>query len=510
MRRNKYTFQILTISFLIFCTAFNAAAQRVNADQNVLAKFEKSIEQSDYAAVENDLLKYAIANPKDAKAFDLLGRLRFGQTRFGEAKSLFQKALSLDPNLTSAKINLAVVNFQTGNVEQSAALNEITDADVTNDALRLKLATAFVLVGDCQKALLAAEKLAAKIKNNDALPLLAECYLQTGEKSKIDSLVISAKNLARQNPATAMKFAEVLISGAMHGEAAEVLRVVIAIAPSNADALLLLAKSEIYAKDFPNAKIHLSRTAKINPNSPDLFFVQSLLESEQGNYSQSLDLLGKSLAAKPDSPEVLKQFVITAMRANQAGKAARAAERLLELNPNEPEFLYLHGAASLQSNNLPAAETSLNRFVEMRPQDSRGCLALGLTYAAQSDKLTEARRELEHCLEINARNFEASYQLGLSYKAQGENVRAIEYLEETIKNAPDYALALRELGALYLQSNQEIKAAPLLEKAAAINPNDADTQFQLSRLYNLTGQADLAKKHLELFQKLKNSTKNGM
>jgi len=50
----------------------------------------------------------------------------------------------------------------------------------------------------------------------------------------------------------------------------------------------------------------------------------------------------------------------------------------------------------------------------------------------------------------------------------------------------------------------------VLEKAVALNPNDADTHFQLSRLYNLTGERELAKKHLEIFQKLKNPKKDGM
>ncbi|CAA9384461.1 MAG: hypothetical protein AVDCRST_MAG74-737 [uncultured Pyrinomonadaceae bacterium] len=511
MLSNKLTFQITAIGILVFSICGYIPAQKTGADKDVLAKFEKSIEQKNYAAIERDLLDYAIANPQDAKAFELLGRLRFEQNRLSEAKSLYQKALSLDANSASAKINLAVINFQTGNAAQAVSeLNEIADRDVSNGALRLKLAQAFALVGDCGKALSNVEKLDAKIKNADALPLRAECYLQSGEKNKAISLIIPAKNLAKQNPAATIKFAEVLSAGVLHKESADVLRAVVAIAPNDYDALVSLATSEIYTKDFANAKIHLQRASKIKPNSPELLYAEGLLESERGNQAQSLELLEKSLAANPDSEAVLSQFVITAMRANQAGKALRAAEKLLALKPNEPEFLYLHGAAALQNNNLRAAENSLNRFVKSRPQDSRGCLALGLTFAGQTGKIEEARRQLKKCVETNPNNFEANYQLGLSYKTQGETEKAIEHLEATIKSAPDYALALRDLGAIYLQSGAEAKARIALEKSAAINPNDADTHFQLTRLYNLIGEKDLAKKHLEMFQKLKKPDKNGM
>ena len=507
----KLLFQITTISILIFGVCGYVPAQKTGADVNALTKFEKNIDEKNYAAIERDLLNYAIRNPQDAKAFELLGRLRFEQNRLSEAKSLYQKALSLDANLASAKINLAVINFQTGNREQAISeLNEIPDRDVSNAALRFKVAQAFMLVGDCRKALSSVEKLDAKIKNADALPLRAECYLKSNEKDKAISLISAAKNLAKQNPAAAVKFAEILSAAELHKESADVLRAVVAVAPNNYDALVSLATSEIYAKDFASAKIHLQAASKIKPDSPELLFAEGLLESERGNQAQSLELLEKSLAANPNSAAVLSQFVIMAMRANQAGKAFRAAEKLLALKPNEPEFLYLHGAAALQSNNLRAAENSLNSFVELRPQDARGCLALGLTFAAQSGRIEQARTQLKKCVETNPNNFEANYQLGLSYKTQGETEKAIEYLEATVKTAPAYALALRDLGAVYLQSGAETKARIVLEKSAAINPNDADTHFQLSRLYNLTGEKDLAKKHLEIFQKLKNSSQNPM
>lgn len=511
MLRKYYLFQIAAIAFLIFCASNFASAQKIREDKTALANFEKSIEAGNYQAVERDLLSYAIQNPKDAKAFELLARLRFEQNRLNEAKSLYQKALSLDSNLTSAKINLAVINFQTGNAEQAVSdLNQITDRDVSGDALRLNLANAFALVGDCRAALENVEKLAVNVRNSDALPVRAVCYLQLGEREKVNSLIVSVKNIVKQNPATALKFAEVLSRTALYKESAEVLRSIIAVAPNNADALSLLAKSEIYLKDLANAEKHLSQASRINAASQDLIFVRSLLESERGNDKQSLDLLEKSLAANPNSADVLSQYIITAIRAGYAGKAVKAAKRLLELKPDEPDFLYLYGAASLQNNNLPAAESSLKKYFEMRPQDSRGCVALGLTYSAQTEKFDVARAQLRKCIEINPDNFEAKYQLGLSYKTQGEPAEAAEYFEAAVKDAPNNEPVLRDLGAVYLQTAREAKARIVLEKAVRLNPNDADAHFQLSRAYSLLGEPELAKKHLKIFQDLKNPKMSGM
>ena len=316
--------------------------------------------------------------------------------------------------------------------------------------------------------------------------------------------------LAKENPTVVMKFAEVLGKAGLHKEAVDLLRLVIAASPKNLDALLMMAKSEIFLKDYSAAKIHLSAAEQLQPKSAQLFFIKSFLENERGNHAQSLALLERSLAEDPDNTEVLAQFVVTAMRVNQPGKAVRAAEKLITLKPENFEFLYLYGIGSLQNGNLPTAERILEKFLEARPNDSRGCLALGLTFAAQTDKLPEARGQLQKCLTINPNNYEAAYQLGLSYKTQGDSAQAIDYLEQTVNLSPDYAAALRDLGTVYLQTGLEAKARPVLEKAVSLNPNDADTHFQLSRLYNLIGERELAKKHLELFQKLKNPKKDGM
>ncbi len=496
---------------ILICLTSSVLAQVKADNKSVLANFEKNIEDGKFADVEKDLFNYVIANPKDAKGFSLLAKLRFKQTRLNEAKSLLNRALSLDPGLLSAKLTLAQVEVQLGEIEQArAVLNGIAESDISDASWRFTVAETSALVGDCSKALSLAEKLPPTIKDGKALPLRATCYLKAGDTKNFSLLIPTTKTLARQDPAVAIEFAGVLSKAAMPKETAELLRSVIAAAPRNTAALLLLAKSEISLKDFSSAKIHLAEAEKIQPKSADLLFVKSFLESEQGNNARSFDYLEQYLAENPDDIEALARFVVIALRAGQNGKAVLTAEKLLNLQPENPDYLYLYGIASLQNNNVQKAETTLTKFLAARPNDSLGCLALGLAFAAQPDKLGEARGQLEKCLAINPNNFEAAYQLGLSYKVQGETAKAIEYLEQTVKLAPDYAAALRDLGTVYLQSGGETKARPVLEKAVLLAPNDAETHFQLSRLYNLIGERELGKKHLELFQKLKNPKKDGM
>jgi tetratricopeptide (TPR) repeat protein len=318
------------------------------------------------------------------------------------------------------------------------------------------------------------------------------------------------KRAGAVNPRLAVQCAEILQGAGIGKEAIGLLRSALTAAPNNYDILITLGKFEIAAAEIEAAKLHIGKASKMQPRSAKTFFAKALLEEAQGNQAAALELLKQARLSAPHSTEILSQFVITAMRLKQSKAAVEAAQILIDSRPDEPEYLYLFGAASLQNGNISQAQQYLQRLAELAPTHSRGCLALGLTLAAQSDRIENARRQLLQCIEFDANNFEAKYQIGLSYKTQGETVKAIQYLEETIKQAPNYAPALRDLGALYLQTGAERQARVVLEKAVALAPNDADAHFQLSRLYNLIGESALAKKHLELFQKLRNSASTSM
>src|SRR5258706_599950 len=435
--RNKL-FQATKTCLILSCFVIWASGQSVTTDKLTLTRFEKGIEDGKWADVEGDLLNYVITHPKDAKGFVLMAKLRFKQNRLSEARSLLLKALTLEPDLIEAKLSLAKARFQLGETQEArAVLDGISWSKGSGEAPGLELAQMYVLVGEFPKALETEEKLSLKIRNNEALPLRATCYLESGDKKNFDELMPIAKAVARSSPPIAVRYAEALSKALRHKETADLLRLVVAASPKNTDALLLLAKSEISLRDYDKARIHLEQAEKILPVSAELFFTKAVLESEQGNYIRALELLERSLAENPDNMDVLSNLVITAMRANQAEKAVRAAEKLITLRPEDLDFLYLYGAASLQNNNFQKAENALGKFLEARPQDSRGCLALGLAFAGQSDKFLDARQQLQKCLTISPNNFEAAYQLGLSYKTQGESVKAIEYFEQAVRLSPN-------------------------------------------------------------------------
>jgi tetratricopeptide (TPR) repeat protein len=496
----------IAFNFLLLTAPYNYQAQ-TKQTENPLAEFEKSIKQGNIAEIERPLLSYAIANPNDTKALKLLAQIRFKQGRLAESKGLYQRVLTLAPNEISSKISLARIAYSLGQKQEAQAiLNEINTGAAASVASPLELSAAFFSVGELQKASTIAERLPVKVKNTDALPLLAAIYLETNDRSKLNALIPLMKK-ATVNMELASQCAEILQNAGLYKDAADVLRAKLVSATANAAVLTQLGRLEVYTRDFAQAQQHLDRANKLQPNSAEILSTRALLETAQGNLPAAYNLLNEARKIAPNSLIVLADFVVLAIRSNQSQAAVEAARNLVELNAENAEYKYWLGAALLQNGSVNSAEGILADYVKLRPNDSRGCLALGLTFAAQRDKIEDARQQLNRCLEIDPKNYEAKYQLGLSYKAQGESPTAIRYFEETVQLAPNYAPVLRDLGALYLQAGAEAKAQTVLEKSVALNPNDADTHFQLSRYYNLAGKSELARQHLEMFQKIRNGGK---
>jgi len=478
---------------------------QVSGNDRILAKFEKDLEAGKLAQSEKPLLDYALAHPNDAKALELMGRLRLKQGRIDEALALYRRVLTLDPQFVSAKVNYAAALLLIGQSDEAIRLLKGIDPSGIKDLItRLNLAQALVLAGNCPQALAVAAGLPAAVLNTDALAIRATCYVQLGRTSDLDVLVPIAKKGITTSPNAVMRFAGVMIDAGRSKAVIEVLQLVSRSMPANSKALTLLGKAEIMEKDFAAAQQHLGRAAALEANSPEVAYLQAQLEIERGNVGAAIPFLKKAVQLAPSSPDILAGLALTAIKANQPRDAVEAAEKLLALKPDDPDGLYLLGAAALQIGDLQKAQSNLERYTLVRPKDSRGCVALGLTLAAQRDQIEPARQQLLHCLEIDPGNVEAKYQIGLSYKAQGDTTQAIRFLEQTVATAPRHASALRDLGTVYLQAGNEAKAREMLERSAAIDPNDAETHFQLSRLYNLIGDAGLAKQHLELFQKIKN------
>ncbi len=146
--------RLFAFLLLFICGGTTLSAQKASPDTDLLKRFERSIAEGKLSEVETPLFEYVRENPASAGGFAIFAKLRFKQGRFDEARSLLRKALSLDPNFTTAKMDLAAVQSELGEVDEArATLLGISVRDIKDNSVRLRLAQSLQDVGECAKAL---------------------------------------------------------------------------------------------------------------------------------------------------------------------------------------------------------------------------------------------------------------------------------------------------------------------------------------------------------------------
>ena len=482
----------------------SALPQKGRAGRPGLADIQRRLDRSELTGVDEELMTLAVENPSDPKTLELLARLRFQQGRLSESRALYRRVLELDPKSVAAKINSARIDFVSGERDSAKRLlDSIERGGALTSPLRLELAAAYLFVGEPAAALSVAEALPEGVKNTIALPLLGEIYLQLGRPAAVKAMLPLMKKAAVGNAPLAVKCAEVL-RGA--GSIKEAIAMLAALPPpirNKVPVLLMLGRLEMIAENPVRAAGYLKQAARLDPRSEEVLSMQAYVESVTGDKEEALRMITRARDLAPRSPRVLADFVALTLRIGKPILAYDAATSLTAMVPDDWEYQYLLGVAALQSGNIETAQKTLERYVQLHANDFRGCLALGMVFAAQQGQTERAQAQLTRCNEIDPANTEARYRLALSFKSQGENSRAIALLEEVVERKPDHAVGLRDLGALYLESGDDVKARSYLERAVALLPKDGDTHFQLARLYNRIGETALAKQHQEIFQKLR-------
>jgi Flp pilus assembly protein TadD len=76
-------------------------------------------------------------------------------------------------------------------------------------------------------------------------------------------------------------------------------------------------------------------------------------------------------------------------------------------------------------------------------------------------------------------------------------------LTQAVKEAPGMPLVHFVLAKAYRDKAQKAEAIRAAQKCVEIDPNFADAHYLLGQLYLETGQPDLARREMELFQAAK-------
>ena len=248
----------------------------------------------------------------------------------------------------------------------------------------------------------------------------------------------------------------------------------------------------------------------MQPKSFDVLFDSARFAGEENRWKDSVELLTRADAVKPDDPAVLMKLAVEYMQIGELERARVPAKRLYDLEPENPDAQYVYGRILQETQRFQEIVGPLARkMVAARPNDPHALFLLGMIdYDEANDD--ESRQEFTRSQEIDPKNNDTRYYLAMLDERQGNFDAARKGLEEVVKTDPNHAGAQQELGVIRLRQGDIAGARTALEIALKLRPDVPQTHYQLGLVYARLGMTDQAKTQTEIYQKLQKAANDKM
>jgi len=259
------------------------------------------------------------------------------------------------------------------------------------------------------------------------------------------------------------------------------------------------------AKQYDRAAAALDRALATDPGNPDLRRMLALAHFNTGAYRQAADLLATDPGRTSD-PSLQYTYGLALVRSDRARDAESVFTRMLADHGDRAELHVILGQAHAQQGNFDAAIQDLERARAIRPDVPDANATLGFIYLKQG-KLVEATAALRGELRNDPKHLLARHTLATVLDLDGQPIEAMTLLRDLLHDQPAFGDARYLLGKILLAQGDADGAVPHLEAAVRLSPDDASYHYQLAQAYRKLGRAELADRHLALFQSLKDKAR---
>ncbi len=453
-------------------------------------------------AAEQQLWDVLSAHPDEVWALELMGELRARQKRNAEAEALFHRVLEIDPSSLEPQRSLGALYQSEGKAAEAVAVEEAIVKSVPHDHdANLALATLYEQTGKYQESVAAGERIPLTSRPAGLLPLLADDYFHLAQPEKIPSLILQVLRLPPAKQGTALDFVAVLLQNGYVQDASKLME---AIRPAKPGAgyVHVLARVREAEGRKPEARQLLAEALRMQPKSFDVLFDSARFAAEENRWKDSVELLKRADAVKPDDPAVLTKLAVENMQIGELESARSASKRLYDLEPDNPDAQYVYGRILQETQRFQEILDPLARkMVAERPNDPHALFLLGMVdYDEGND--AESYQEFTRSLQFDPKNNDTRYYLAMLDEREGNFDEARKGLEEVVKTDRSHAGAQQELGVIRLRQGDVAGARTALEIAVKLRPDVPQTHYQLGLVYARLGMTDQAKTQTETYQQL--------
>jgi Flp pilus assembly protein TadD len=312
---------------------------------------------------------------------------------------------------------------------------------------------------------------------------LGEVALEAGEVGEARFAFTQSVYLAPNELDRAVTAAERLTRARCHAEAEHILRRVLDRAPDRKDAHLQLAGLLLENGRETEAASELEAALRRYPDDIELRMLAATAHERGGALAEAAQHLRGALAVNSDHLDVNRRLAGVLSRMGDTGGAVRCWRQIVRLTGGQ-DTAALTGLGISLSDNAQHGE-ALQILTEVAGREGRSASALAdlgmaLTAAGRMDEATVA---FSRALALDPSSAQAHCGLGIAYERQGKWYEAAQAFRTTEQLAPHSLAGPLNLGLALQELGDREGARRALLRAAALDPNDAETRSALEESF---------------------------
>ena len=445
---------LVATALIVLTWTTAAVAQETKVPQNVDAHTYRGIkaaEANDLKEAERHFAAAASLAPSDPSTRNNYGAILMRLGRTAQARMEFEASLKLNANQPSALTNLAQIYFDRGQPD------------------------------DLRKARSLLERAARNISDPQISRALLITYLKLGQA---------------------------LMEKGLPDEAIAELNSAFALDPTNADVIVNLSRAQLLKKDLRAAGRTLEIAVASGLDAATIYAALAEVYEADGHYENAIPAMRLAVQRDPQNEmyHVRYGLLLTDSHAPAAG-ILRLQEALKQF-PNSARIWLALGIAQLTHGQNVEAENSFNKSLALDAKLVPALAYLGTTYTERG-LYEKAINFYEQAIALNPQLATLHYLVAdtMLRNSSADTTRAEQYLRRATELDSNLAAAYLSWGRLYVRTNRYSEAAPLLERAVALQPELTEAHYQLSRVLVKLKRPDEANRELAIFKQLSEKQK---
>ena len=332
------------------------ADERPKSRVQSLQKASKFIEHHDLQSAEA-LLQPLVTRPSpDGIALNLLGLIRMQQQRPLDAKSLFERAIDVNPRIIGPRLNLAALYGSAQPFEAIAQLKRVIEIAPNNPGgqtllIRIAKESSFEAARSGDKL----KSLEILTKTRDVIPGNAELLYEFGlaalDAGSLQEAQRALEKLLQMQPGSLnahYALARVLLEESNAQQAEGEMRRYLAAKPDDATAHYGLGYILSAEQKTVEARAEFEKSLALEPKQTESLFSLGEIELEEGRQMEAREWFGKVLAIDPNHAGALTGVGIVEYRTGNYSDARSAFEHAISGAPSYQKAHYYYALTLLK------------------------------------------------------------------------------------------------------------------------------------------------------------------